>query len=106
MPIVTDIRALTQAELNLLQHVGSLNSPGSTAFELHQILLPSHGYSIDAILALLNSLVTKGMLTLPVPYGSASGPSDPFQAKYRVVNKSSLIANSYPLAEIIRSEAP
>jgi len=104
MGIVANIRALTQTELDLLQHIGALNRQGTTAFELHQELLPSHGYGIDVILTMLNSLVTKNELTLPVPYGSASGPADPYQAKYRVVNESHLLAGNFLLAEMVRTD--
>ena len=105
MTLVADIQAVSQAELHMLAIVGMLNRQGETARNLYQELLPSQGYSIDTILTALNSLVTKGMLTLPVPYGTASGPADAYAAVYRVTAKGMLVAGSYELAEPIRAEA-
>lgn len=105
MAIIAQIQGLTQAENDLLQYIGVLKRAGTNAFTLHQELLPSHGYGLDSILTMLDSLVTKSMLSLPIPYGTASGPADPFMAIYRVNSISSLIAGNFLLAEQVRINA-
>lgn len=103
MSTLTDIQGTTQTELFMLGIVGMLNRQGMTARNLRHELLPSNGYGLDVIVTTLNSLVTKGLLTLPVPYGTASGPADTYAAVYRVTAKAGSIAEGYGLAELIRS---
>lgn len=103
MTLVADIQAVSQTELHMLSIVGILNRQGETARNLYQELLPSNGYGIDTIITALNSLVTKGMLSLPVPYGTPSGPADQYAAVYRVTAKGATVARSPELAELVRS---
>jgi hypothetical protein len=104
MPIINDIVALTQAELHLLKYVVAFKRNGVNVYTVYQEMLPDYGYTYAQLKTMLDSLVTKGWLTLPVPYGTAGGPTDVYLAVYRPVAKAMIVGQNYVLAEQIRFE--